>query len=115
MRLAGLVRQVSPDNDGVGKAPTRVPGGSTAAQEERSGAETIRSGKAVLGSSEVRRDKVHPASVPTQSAAAGKSESAVPPPTSLWVKKTLSRNGPSSASECGSAVARTVVGMALLS
>ena len=111
MRLAGLVeRQVWSDNAGVGKAPTGVPGGGSAAHEAASAVDTTRSGSAVFGSSDVARVNVHPASVPTQSAAAGKSESNTPP-ASLWVRKTVRWNGASSASECGSAGARTVVGI----
>ncbi len=58
-----------------GTPATGVPGGSTAAQDAASGSapgvETTRSGSAVAGSSEVVSVSLQPASVSTQSAAAG--------------------------------------------
>ncbi len=72
IRLAGLVRQVSSDTCGVGKPATAVrSAGSTAVQAAASGVDTTRSGRLVAGSSEVVSPRVQPASVFTQSAAAG--------------------------------------------
>ena len=55
IRLAGLVRQVSSDSLGVGKAPAGIVGGRTATQAAASGAETTRRGSSAFGSSEVVR------------------------------------------------------------
>ena len=72
IRLAGLVRHVSVERRGLGNGATTVASaGSTACQAAASGVETARSGIEVFGSSEVVRPRVQPASVVTQSAAAG--------------------------------------------